>query len=44
GSAGYGAENLSYCNCHQSVYDPFTVIQQQFVALPRPGDTVGGQG
>jgi len=44
GSAGYGAENLSYCNCHQSIYDPFTVIQQQFVALPRPGDTVGGQG
>ena len=44
GSAGYGAENLTYCNCHQSVYDPFTVLQQQFVALPRPGDTVGGQG
>jgi len=44
GSAGYGAENLSYCNCHQSVYDPFTILQQQFVALPRPSDTVGGQG
>ena len=25
-----------YCQCHQSVYDPFTIRQQQFVALPRP--------
>jgi site-specific DNA-cytosine methylase len=25
-----------YCQCHQSVYDPFSVIQESFVALPRP--------
>jgi Rieske Fe-S protein len=44
GSAGYDAENLTYCNCHQSVYDPFNIVEQQFVALPRPDDSVGGQG
>ncbi len=35
-SASYNAENKIYCNCHQSVYDPFTVIQDRFVSLPRP--------
>jgi Rieske Fe-S protein len=38
-SSGYsGAENAAYCQCHQSIYDPFSPVQKQFVALPRPGD------
>ncbi len=31
-----GAEDLVYCQCHQSVYDPYSPTQLQFVALPRP--------
>jgi len=37
-SAAYDAEDMIYCQCHQSVYDPFTLVQQQMVALPRSGD------
>ncbi|WP_284010245.1 Rieske 2Fe-2S domain-containing protein [Haloarcula pelagica] len=36
GSADFGAENQVYCNCHQSVYDPFRPIEKTFVARPRP--------
>ena len=36
GSAAFGAENLIYCQCHQSVYDPYSPVEKQFVALPRP--------
>ena len=36
GSANFGAENDIYCQCHQSVYDPFSPVQSQFVSLPRP--------
>ncbi|QSG03120.1 ubiquinol-cytochrome c reductase iron-sulfur subunit [Natranaeroarchaeum sulfidigenes] len=36
----FDAENMIYCNCHQSVYDPFSITEQQYVALPRPGDSV----
>jgi Rieske Fe-S protein len=25
-----------YCQCHQSIYNPFNPVQYQFVALPRP--------
>ncbi|WP_277556086.1 ubiquinol-cytochrome c reductase iron-sulfur subunit [Halobaculum limi] len=35
-SARFGASDLVYCPCHQSVYDPFTIEQQTFVAFPRP--------
>jgi Rieske Fe-S protein len=35
-SARFGAEDLVYCPCHQSVYDPFEIEQQSFVAFPRP--------
>jgi Rieske Fe-S protein len=38
GSAKFGAENDVYCPCHQSIYDPFSPVQKQFVALPRPED------
>lgn len=31
----YDAGDGVYCQCHQSTYDPFTIRQQQFVALPR---------
>lgn len=40
----YDAENKVYCNCHQSVYDPFTIAEQQFVSLPRPGESFAGGG
>lgn len=33
-----GGEDGAYCVCHQSVYDPFTITQQRFVALPRPNE------
>ena len=36
GSANYDAENKVYCQCHQSVYDPFNPVQKTMVALPRP--------
>ncbi|MCU4741776.1 Rieske 2Fe-2S domain-containing protein [Halobacteria archaeon AArc-m2/3/4] len=37
-SANYDAENKIYCNCHQSVYNPFNIIEERFVSLPRPED------
>lgn len=37
-SAAFGAENLVYCPCHQSVYDPFAIEQQTFVAFPRTSE------
>jgi Rieske Fe-S protein len=30
------ANNRIYCQCHQSVYDPFNIVEQLFVSLPRP--------
>ena len=41
GSANFGAANAIYCQCHQSVYDPFSPVEKQFVALPRPPQTDG---
>ena len=41
-SAKFGAENRVYCQCHQSVYNPFSIVQGQFVALPRPEGGGGG--
>lgn len=35
-SAQYDAEDLIYCQCHQSVFDPFSILTQTFIALPRP--------
>jgi len=32
----FGAENEVYCPCHQSVYDPNSIVQRTFTALPRP--------
>lgn len=37
-AASYGAENGVYCPCHQSVYDPFSIVETIFVANPRPDD------
>jgi Rieske Fe-S protein len=31
-----GAADAVYCQCHQSVYDPFNPLKKQFIALPRP--------
>jgi hypothetical protein len=38
GSANFGGENGVYCQCHQSVYDPFSPLLKQFIARPRPTD------
>ena len=38
GSAKFGGENRVYCQCHQSVYNPFSPVSKSFVALPRPGE------
>ncbi|MFB6201182.1 MAG: ubiquinol-cytochrome c reductase iron-sulfur subunit [Halorhabdus sp.] len=38
GSERFGAENEVYCQCHQSVYDPFQPVQKQFTALPLPDE------
>ena len=35
-SAQFDAENRVYCPCHQSVYDPYSIIGSSYVALPRP--------
>jgi Rieske Fe-S protein len=35
-AAKFNAENRIYCPCHQSVYDPYDVVQKTFTALPRP--------
>ncbi|WP_255148721.1 ubiquinol-cytochrome c reductase iron-sulfur subunit [Halorarius halobius] len=35
GSAKFGAQNQVYCQCHQSVYDPFSPTKRSFTALPR---------
>jgi len=39
GSAGAGAEDQIYCQCHQSAYDPFSIVQKSFAALPVPEDS-----
>lgn len=35
-SASFGGADGVYCACHQSVYDPFSIVQTLFVARPRP--------
>ncbi|MFW5917744.1 MAG: ubiquinol-cytochrome c reductase iron-sulfur subunit [Halorubrum sp.] len=35
-SARYDAEDGTYCVCHQSTYDPFTLEEALFIARPRP--------
>ena len=36
GSGRFGASNKVYCQCHQSVYDPFSPAEVQYTAFPRP--------
>ncbi|WP_144903736.1 ubiquinol-cytochrome c reductase iron-sulfur subunit [Halobellus captivus] len=38
GSAKFNAEDDVYCQCHQSVYDPFSIVETLFVARPRPAE------
>lgn len=35
-SAKFNAADKIYCQCHQSVYDPFSLVRRSFTALPRP--------
>ncbi|WP_115863787.1 ubiquinol-cytochrome c reductase iron-sulfur subunit [Halorussus litoreus] len=37
-SGRFGAADEIYCQCHQSVYDPFSLVTQSFVSLPRPDE------
>ena len=36
GSEKFNGQDGVYCQCHQSVYDPFSPVQVTFTALPRP--------
>jgi Rieske Fe-S protein len=36
GSSKFDGQDGVYCPCHQSVYDPFSIVKKQFTALPRP--------
>jgi len=36
GGARFDAANEVYCQCHQSVYDPFSPVELSFNAFPRP--------
>jgi len=33
-----GAGDQIYCACHQSVYDPYSIVKRSFTAYPRPED------
>ncbi|MFB6305012.1 MAG: ubiquinol-cytochrome c reductase iron-sulfur subunit, partial [Haloferacaceae archaeon] len=34
----FGNPNHVYCQCHQSMYNPFSIVQTLFTARPRPED------
>ncbi|NEU55971.1 ubiquinol-cytochrome c reductase iron-sulfur subunit [Halorussus sp. MSC15.2] len=36
-AAKFDATDAVYCQCHQSVYDPFSPVELSFNAFPRPG-------
>ncbi|WP_369684809.1 ubiquinol-cytochrome c reductase iron-sulfur subunit [Halalkalicoccus sp. NIPERK01] len=36
--------NVIYCQCHASVYDPFTVLEQSFLSFPQPDDVEAPEG
>jgi Rieske Fe-S protein len=38
GAAKFGAANEVYCPCHQSVYEPFSIVSTLFAARPRPSE------
>ena len=35
-AARFGNADGVYCQCHQSIYDPFSLVQTLFIARPRP--------
>ena len=35
-SVAFEAANDVYCPCHQSVYNPYSIVRGSYVALPRP--------
>ncbi|ESP88168.1 cytochrome bc1 complex Rieske iron-sulfur protein [Candidatus Halobonum tyrrellensis] len=37
-SAKFAAANEVYCPCHQSVYEPFSIVETVFTSLPRPDE------
>jgi Rieske Fe-S protein len=38
GSAKFDGADRVYCQCHQSIYNPFNPIQATYTALPRPDE------
>lgn len=34
----FDAEDIIYCQCHQSRFDPFSIVNESFFARPRPED------
>ena len=38
GSAKFGGSDRVYCQCHQSIYNPFNPIETTYTALPRPDE------
>jgi Rieske Fe-S protein len=38
GSAKFGGSDRVYCQCHQSIYNPFNPVELTYTALPRPDE------
>jgi Rieske Fe-S protein len=38
GSSDFGGANQVYCQCHQSIYDPFNPVNIRYIARPRPSE------
>lgn len=39
-----GAGDEVFCQCHQSLYDPFTISEQSFISFPQPDDVEEAEG
>lgn len=39
-----GAGNEVFCQCHQSLYDPFSIFEQSFISFPQPDDVEEPEG
>ncbi|MFC6906261.1 ubiquinol-cytochrome c reductase iron-sulfur subunit [Halalkalicoccus tibetensis] len=39
-----GAGDSVFCQCHQSVYDPFSIFEQSFISFPQPDDVEEPEG
>ncbi|MEM4780927.1 MAG: Rieske 2Fe-2S domain-containing protein, partial [Halalkalicoccus sp.] len=39
-----GRGDQVFCQCHQSFYDPFSILEQTFVSFPQPDDVQEPEG